>query len=361
MRTVAIFKRIIKEIFTDKRTLALVFLAPLVIMTMLFLILQNNDQDNIKVACRNLSTPLVKELDRGKQLSLTKIRNNHSAGSNIKKYNFAAFIEKSGTRIIVYYQDSDNSQTAIVKQKLLAGINKLRDQKIQKLLAKAVDTKALLPTKNVQVEQTYLYAGADSNIFVNIAPSLIGFFVFLFVFLISGISLLQERTSGTLERLLISPVKRSEIIIAYLLAYGSVAVIQTTLTVTYSIYILGIHSLGPIWLVFLTNILLSAVALLLGLLVSTLANSEFQMIQFIPILIVPQAFFSGIFNLENMTPIWQTIARIFPLYYGGDALTAVIKKGQGLSYTSIDLLILCLFTILLLFANVVGLKRYRRV
>nr|WP_239644115.1 ABC transporter permease [Oenococcus oeni] len=135
-------------------------------------------------------------------------------------------------------------------------------------------------------------------------PVLVGFLVFFFVFLISGVSLLHERTTGTLGRLLTSPVKRQEIIAGYVGAYGLLAILQTIVVVIYAIYVLGINSRGSIWLVMLINLLLALVALSMELLVSTLASSEFQMIQFIPILIVPQVFFSGMFNLSDMNSFW---------------------------------------------------------
>ncbi|WP_143875121.1 ABC transporter permease, partial [Oenococcus oeni] len=118
---------------------------------------------------------------------------------------------------------------------------------------------------------------------------------------------------------------------------------------------------GSIWLVMLINLLLALVALSMGLLVSTLASSEFQMIQFIPILIVPQVFFSGMFNLSDMNSFWRIFAHIFPMYYGGDALIDVIKKGAGIENIGIDLLILAAFAVILISINIIGLRRYRRV
>ena len=137
-----------------------------------------------------------------------------------------------------------------------------------------------------------------------------GFFVFLFVFLISGIALLRERTTGTLERVLSTSIRRSEIVLGYLIGYGIFAIIQTLIIVLFSIYLLNINLAGSLWYVILINICLAITALSMGIFISTFANSEFQMIQFIP-LVVPQVFFSGIFPLENM-PDWLGIGYIFP-------------------------------------------------
>lgn len=138
---------------------------------------------------------------------------------------------------------------------------------------------------------------------------LVSFFVFFFVFLIAGIALLKERTSGTLERLLATPIKRYEIVAGYVIGYGLFALIQTIIVVLYAVNVLDIVLVGSIWLVLLTNILVALVALSLGTLLSSFATSEFQMVQFIPLVIVPQVFFTGIFPLDGMSDWLQKSAR----------------------------------------------------
>lgn len=135
---------------------------------------------------------------------------------------------------------------------------------------------------------------------------------FLFVFLISGIALLRERTTGTLERVLSTSIRRSEIVLGYLIGYGIFAIIQTLIIVLFSIYLLNINLAGSLWYVILINICLAITALSMGIFISTFANSEFQMIQFIPLVAVPQVFFSGIFPLENMPDWLGNIGYIFP-------------------------------------------------
>jgi len=85
--------------------------------------------------------------------------------------------------------------------------------------------------------------------------------VFFFVFLISGIAVLKERTTGTLERLLSTPVKRSEIVISYMIGYGMFALLQTVIVVLYGVYILHIELIGSLWLVLLTNACVALVSL----------------------------------------------------------------------------------------------------
>ena len=157
--------------------------------------------------------------------------------------------------------------------------------------------------KQMKLKNHYAYGNADTGFFNKILPILIGFFVFFFVFLISGMALLRERTSGTLDRLLATPVKRYEIVFGYLLSYGVLAIIQTLVFVLVTILILGVQVVGNIGSLVVVNLLLALVALSFGILLSTFANSEFQMMQFIPIVVIPQVFFTGIISLDSMAKL----------------------------------------------------------
>src|SRR5699024_12270404 len=110
------------------------------------------------------------------------------------------------------------------------------------------------------------------------------------------------------------PIRRVEIVIAYLIGFGFFAIIQTVIVVLYSINVLDIVIVGSIWNVMLINLLLALVALSLGILLSTFAATEFQMIQFIPVVIVLQVFFSGIFSLNLIADWFHFIYYFFPIY-----------------------------------------------
>lgn len=214
---------------------------------------------------------------------------------------------------------------------------------------------------NKKLTISYLYGSSSSTYFDTLLPIMIGFVVFFFVFLISGIALLRERTSGTLTRILATPIKRGEIIGGYLLGYGLFAILQTCLIVIYSIIVFKIQILGSLLAVFVVNLLLGLSALALGLFISTFAQSEFQMVQFIPLIIIPQIFFSGIIPVDQL-PTWlQPISKIMPLYYGATAMSSVIAQGKTLAAVNFDLLMLVLFSGLFLLLNFWSLKKYRQV
>ena len=99
----------------------------------------------------------------------------------------------------------------------------------------------------------------------------------------------------------------------------------------------------------------------MGLFVSTFANSEFQMLQFIPIVVVPQVLFSGIIPLDNVNRWIASIGYLFPLRYAGNALTEIMVKAEGISHFWLDICILLLFILIFTVLNIVGLKRYRKV
>ena len=192
-------------------------------------------------------------------------------------------------------------------------------------------------------------------------PVLMSFFVFFFVFLISGMALLKERTTGTLDRLLATPVKRSDIVFGYMMAYSLVAALQTIVIVLSTIWLLNLEVLGNIGDVIIVNIIFALVALSFGLLLSTLAKSEFQMMQFIPLVVLPQIFFSGIIPLDAMADWVQSLGKLLPLYYAGHALSKIILNGTSILQLGFDISILLIFLLVLTILNVIGLKRYRKV
>ncbi|KRM73260.1 ABC transporter permease [Secundilactobacillus collinoides] len=388
MRILAIVKRIITEMFRDKRTLALMFLAPLLILSLMYFLFNSNSTTNATLGVSNVDSSLVKAVDN-KHIKIHHYGKNINAKHVIRRDNIAGVIKQSGNKLTITYQNSEPSKSTIIKQSLQQGTIKLKfaalkaattkqaaalkqqQAILQKLVKASPQLASQMPTsksktsqqapKNYTTSSHYLYGTSKSNFFIQFLPILLGFFVFLFVFLISGISLLHERTTGTLSRLLATPIRRSEIIIGYLTGYGIFAVLQTLLLVWFAFNVFQVKIVGNFWLLVLINLCLALVALSMGIFISTFANSEFQMIQFIPIVIIPQILFSGLVPLSGMATWLQWLAHIFPLYYGATSLTNVATKGADLASITPNLLILIAFIIGFTILNIVGMKRYRRV
>ncbi|MDN6840774.1 MAG: ABC transporter permease [Staphylococcus equorum] len=364
MRFKAIFIRVIKELLRDKRMLALMLFAPILVLTLMYFIFDTNNETNIKIGM-NASVPdeIVNALPSDK-VDIEKYDACSSIKDTIVDSELDAYIEQKGSNLEVTYKNEDPSLTGSTKQLLASAIQKTKMQDMTKIVEKIPDNMKQSngqETESLSVDSHYLYGDADSTFFDKIFPILIGFFVFFFVFLVSGIALLRERTRGTLERVLATSVKRSEIVFGYLAGYGLFAVLQTLIIVFYSIYLLKVEVVGSIWWVLLINILIALSALAIGLFVSTFANSEFQMVQFIPLVVIPQVFFSGLIPLDSIANWVSAIGYVFPLRYAGDALTNVMIKGQGFEFIWFDIVILLLFILIFTILNIIGLKRYRKV
>ena len=344
MKIQALVKRIMLQMFRDKRTLALLFLAPLLVLTLMYLIFDGNDEE-MRLGLVGGNELLVESLeDRDITVESFELADEDTVLAN----DLDGLLEIGGDGATLTLENNDPSQA----RGLLAQVSQILALQGQG---------ATNPTATAPLLKTdYIYGNEATELFDVIGPILVGFFVFFFVFLISGIGLLKERVSGTLERVLATPVKRWEIVMAYLTGFGIFAIIQTTIVVLFSIHILGMVMEGAVWHVIVINLLLALVALSLGILLSTFAGSEFQMVQFIPVVIIPQIFFSGIFPIEGMAEWLQNLGRVMPLYYGAEALKAVMYRGEGLTDVWGELLVLVLFALLFIVLNIVALKRYRK-
>jgi ABC-2 type transport system permease protein len=208
----------------------------------------------------------------------------------------------------------------------------------------------------VQHETIFLTPGADTLDVMS--PVFLAYFAYFFVFLLTGISFLRERVGGTLERLLATPVSRAEIVVGYGLGFGVLATVQVVLLTTFILgrlavpaigpvaewgIGLGVHSAGSPLLALLVVLVLALGAVNLGIFLSTFARTELQVIQFIPIVIVPQGLLSGIFwPVDRLPDLLQAVAQVLPVTYAVDALRAVILRGEGLGSAEVitDLIVL---------------------
>lgn len=339
MRIQALIIRIIRQFFRDKRTLGLIIVAPIFILWLMSLVFSGNQLEP-KIGLIHANDLIIEKLKDEERINITNYSDESDASKAIVEGDLHGYILFSETETSITLEGSDPTANKAV----MAAISNL------------------FSNSNIQStpEINYYYGTKDMDTFDSIGPFLIGYFVFFFVFLIAGVSFLRERTSGTLERLLSTPLRRYEIVIGYVVGFGIFTTIQATIIVWFSINILDIVFAGSIWSVMLVILLLALVALTLGTLLSAYARNELQMIQFIPIVIVPQVFFSGLFNLETMSPWLQSISTVMPLTYGGEALREVMIKGKGLTDISTEIIILGSFVLLFLTLNILALKKHRK-
>ena len=360
MRTIAIAKKVIKELLRDKRTLAMMFVAPVFIMWLMNLMFSASTTVNVMLATQDLPTGLVTKMDELDHVDVETYQDLDQAKKALADEKVDAVISYKDGEYQVDYANTDASKTTMTRQVLRTSIvNEGTDQLLSRVKQALPQLK--LDEKAPEIKESYQYGDKNTGFFARMIPILIGFVVFFFVFLISGMALLKERTSGTLDRLLATPVKRSEIVYGYMLSYGIIAIFQTAVVVLAAIWLLDVEVVGNILNVIIVNVVLALVALAFGILLSTLAKSEFQMMQFIPLVIMPQLFFSGIIPLSSMGEWAPTVGKFLPLTYSGDAISQIILYGHNLGDILSNLGVLMIFLIILTILNIVGLRRYRKV
>lgn len=346
MRVRAITLRILRQFIHDKRTMALMFIAPLLVLSLMSLVF-NGDAYDPKIGVTGSAAVFTSTLET-QNTDVFEYATAELGNTALRNGAIDALISLNGTSPAV----------------VLEGSNPAANQAVMMALQDAILNQGLQAgaagQQQMQPQITYLYGSAEMKTIDRFGPIMIGVFVFFFVFLIAGVSFLRERTTGTLERLLSTPLKRWEIVLGYVCGFGIFTVIQALLISWFSIQVLGIMMAGSFGYVLLMTLLMAVTALTLGTLLSAFAANELQMIQFIPLVIVPQIFLSGLFPLDTL-PLWlQRIGMATPIYYGSDALMEIMIRGKGWSAIRPDVYVLIGFSLLFMLLNVLALRKHRK-
>ena len=171
----------------------------------------------------------------------------------------------------------------------------------------------------------------EPHVFQNIAPALVGLFPFTVMFLVTSIAMLRERTGGTLERLMSLPLTKLDLLIGYALAFALVAAIQAAVAAGVAFWLLDLTTQGPGWQLVVLAVANALLGMALGLFFSAFATSEFQAVQFMPAVVIPQVLLGGLFiPRENMARALELISNALPLTYAYDAL-ARVSRGEAFS------------------------------
>jgi ABC-2 type transport system permease protein len=332
-------RRVIRQLRGDRRSIALIIFAPLLIITLVYVLLGDSGYTP-KIALDTQRAPAAVVSALGKQdVDIIEIT--------------------SDTDVTQFLKDKKADAVLSVSQTGAA---------IQMLEASSKTAKAMTAVKNAVTELnpraglavTFIYGSENDSTFDTLGYVFLGIFSFFFVFIISGISLVRERSSGTLERLLMTKIKRAEVILGYTIGYGVFAVIQSVLIVLYSIFALGVRCEGNVLWVVLIMVLMAVAAVSFGAMLSIFANTEFQVLQFIPIVLVPQIFFSGLIPLDTIPYGLGNLCYLTPIYYGCAAIRRVMTEGGGLPAIWTFILALLAYTFVLVVINTTALKKYRR-
>lgn len=350
MRTLAVGKRLIRQILDDKRTLGLMFVAPIFITFLVYTVITSGTTTPVIDV---VAAPDSFVAALSKKATVVRVDSEEKALEDLKNREADAYLVFA------------NEASEITLEGSKPTVNKLVIGLVQKSLFEILPLQGgppNAPTLKVREPKVnYLFGSADDTLFDSLAPLLMGFLIFFFVFVTSGIAFLRERLTGTLERVLATPLRRYEIVLGYFLGFGLFVTIQTVIVQLTVVFGLNVPNQGSFWLVLLLNLLLATMALSLGTFLSAFARNEFQIFQFIPLIIVPQILFSGIFDL-NEAPGWVVaLSKIFPLTYAAEALRDVMIRGLGFSHIYRETLIILSYAAAFLILNILALKKYRKV
>ena len=358
MRTaIATALRILKQLRGDLRTLALVLVAPLFIVFLLHEVVAAGElRPRVALvipadaASRASAEAFAGEL--GKSADIVREANPVDAARDLAAGAVDASVDFGAVPPEVSVDAADPSTSSASLRAVQEAFAALMRNKVQAfagpLLAASTPTVRLVN------------GSASTTSFDYLAPVLLAFIIFFFTFILSGISFLRERTSGTLERAFATPLSRSSLVGGYMAGFGVLATLQTVLV---QLLIVGVYrapNAAGFGASLVASLSVAFAALAMGLFLSAFANSEFQMLQFIPIVIVPQILFAGIFNLRS-GPAWiNTLSYIFPLTYGGRVLRNLMVRGRSLADVLPDLAAVWAFAFLFLALAVIGLGKFRK-
>ncbi len=349
-RILRLARRVVQQLAGDRRTIALILFVPLAVITVAGILIRA-DSSGVSIGVvledQGARLPLgVSDVNLGQKLTDSIGSLSDSLHVQTLSADDARAQLDAGTLDAVITLPADFSAQAVATRELtipveFEGSNPMTAKLLEGLLTRgAVQTLASLTvlgaqnlnTPPVHLQATYRYGSAVFDTMDYIAPVFIGLFVFLFVFILTSVAFLRERAAGTLERLQATPIRRLEIVAGYMLGFALFALLQSLIILGYTIFGLKVHYLGSLAVVFVVELLLALMAVNLGIFFSTFARNEFQVVQFIPLVVVTQILLSGaLWPIEDM-PAWlQPVAWLMPLTHANRALRDVMIKGFDLT------------------------------
>ncbi len=198
----------------------------------------------------------------------------------------------------------------------------------------------------------------DEAVFARFGPPLLAMFPFIVMFLVTSVTTLRERSSGTLERLLTTPMGKADLLVGYALAFGAVALVQAGLAVLLSVGLLGLDVRGEVWVLGLVAVLDAVLGCALGLFVSAFAETEFQAVQFMPALVLPQVLLCGLFvRREALPDTLSLLSDALPLSYAVDAMQQVQSASSWTAELVLDVGVIAAFTLISLAVGAATLRR----
>jgi ABC-2 type transport system permease protein len=333
--------RVIKQTLGDKRTLGMIIFVPLLMITLIYFLLGDSTYvPTIALDTSSIPSPILSAIE-AQDVTIQNISFTDDQETNeYLKQN------RDVDMVIHFFQGSvdlfileTNSKSAKAMQSFQKAISSLSNQ--------------------TEITTHIVYGENSTTTFESISYVMVAFLSFFFVFIISGMALVREKTGGTLERFLMTPIRRFEVVGGYTLGYGVFAIVQSIVLVLYTVYILKVPCEGHIIWLLITMLLLAVVSVSFGAFVSIFSITEMQVAQFVPVVVIPQIFFSGIIAIDLIPFGLGNLAYIMPVFYGASAIKSVMIEAGGFAEIWPFLAVLLVFAILLGLINTLALKKYR--
>jgi ABC-2 type transport system permease protein len=361
----ALALRIVRQFAHDRRTLGLVFVVPLLVMTILNFVLNSSASGltlGIVPPDGSVGDALVSQIkaEVAGQSSLT-VR-------TVARGDVDAALKDGADGVLVFPPQIGTGAPVTLR---LEGSNPAAAQQLKGLVAGLVaglpqqsglggNSAPAPPSGPAALNVSYLYGGPEYTQTDALAPLFIGLFASFFVFLLTSVSFLRERSQGTIERLMVSPLSKTELVLGYVFGFTLFALVQSLLILLFVVYVLRVHYAGNLGLIFLVTLALTIGGVNLGIFISAFARNELQVVQFIPLLLVPQALLAGLFfPVQTLPVVLKQVAYILPLTYANFALKDVMLKGFGLDQIWPYLAVLVGFAALMIVAAAVSLRQER--
>jgi ABC-2 type transport system permease protein len=363
-RVLAVARRIAQGFRRDERTLGLMFVVPIVVTGLLGWVLRDQKDTTVNVVMVNqagqpgqrlvdaLITVTTGAPDGIEVVLSTESREAAEDQLRADEADIAVVMPAS---LLADVAAGRRPVFSVITAGTDPGADGARLGALQGLMATVADELGATlgaPSVIPEVIHETVFLSPDADNLDVLAPVFLGYFAYFFVFLLTGISFLRERVGGTLERLLATPVTRGEIVLGYSLGFGIFATIQVVVLTLFVLARIDVPSIGPIpaftigldvasagspLLAFLLTVVLSLGAVSLGIFLSTFARTELQVIQFIPLVIVPQALLGGIFwPVDRLPDILAVIAHALPMTYAVDGLREVMLEGADLGSAAVQ-------------------------
>ncbi len=375
--------RVMRQVLRDRRTVALIVIAPILVVTLgavLFrakpspvpigVVNEDSGLSSPAAGTINLGERIVDELAAGDTFQLVNLDQSEvdarlrdgtvKAVITFPKDFTASYVTSRQVKLHLRLEGSEPSRsmsiTASVSQAAMKSLAGLAGSGLAAPGSSQVTPgEAVLP---VSVETAYLYGGEQFDTMDYIAPVYIALLGMFFVFLLACVAFLRERSQGTMERLAATPASRFEIVLGYMLGLGLFGLIQVAVILFFTVWVIGIHYNGSLALLLLIVAIMAVVGVILGILASAFARTEFQVLQFIPLVIFPQVLLGGTFwPVSDMPTYLQPFAYAMPMYYANIALRDVMLKGWGLAEIWPNLAILTGFGIVLVVLSALMMRR----